>query len=386
MIINNLQATNGNTTVYKFLALEEIGFDCGSVVPGVVDVIVNPLPVISTAEEPIICEGEFIDLSTIQVTDQSNSNGIYAFYTDYPPAPSNVLISPIVSPTSTQDYFIRKISNSGCEDSTRVTVEVLPSPTATISPNQDTLQLCRGTSRFLSGSASGGFGGHSQVWSNFQTASTIFVGSGGVNGAENLMTYTVTDQNQCTDTDSILIRTVSSVDTVQITNISPVSFCFGNDGSITLTPLDGIPNYTYVWAGPVSGSFSTNGGHTIPNLSQGSYSITITDSSSEGCEFILNNVVIEGPSANISVDSIRPVSCFGENDGGIFTTVSGNTPSISWSPNIGSGDDVTGLSAGLYNVTVSDGVCQTIVTDIEIPEPDSLFAISAPEDLSLIHI
>ncbi len=385
LIVNNLQAMNGNQTLYQFYALEDVGGQCSSVNPGIVEVVVNTLPNISTADEPVICRGESFDLSTVQVSDQNNTIGTRAFYTSYPPNNSNVILPPeIITPIASTDYFIRKITNGGCEDSTMVRLEVLPSPVATITPNQDTLQLCRGESRLLTGNASGGIGGYNQIWSNLQTSSVVFVGSGATNGAENLMTFTVTDQNQCSDTDSILIRTVTSINNINRT-ITPVSFCFGNDGSIALNPSDGTPNYNYAWNGPISGSANSSGGYTISNLTQGSYSITITDSSPEGCEFVLNNIIVDGPSANISIDSIRPISCFGENDGGIFTTVSGNNPTITWSPNTSNNDDVIDLSAGLYNVTVSEGTCETVITDIEVPQPDSLFALSNPEDVSCFN-
>ncbi len=383
LTINGLAAINGMPTIYHYYAYEE-GFFCYSTDSAGVDVIVNPLPKISTQDQPVICQGEIFDLSTLQISDQNNTVGVALTYHSGFPVNSSNLISNLVSPNSTQDYYIRKIANGGCEDTTMVTITVLSSPTANIIPDRDTFKTCKGSSVFLTGYGTGGVPNYSQLWSTFETANSINVNSGAFNGEANLITYSVTGQNQCTDTDSIIILTKSSVDTVEILNINPVSFCFGNNGSISLNPKDGVPNYGYEWFGPLSsnGPTFTSGAYTIPNLIQGSYSITITDNSPEGCDFVLNNVIVDGPSATVLLDSIRPVSCNGASDGGVFLSVTGNNPTIAWSGGISStSEDVIGLAAGTYSVTVTDSGCQTILSDIKIQQPDPVTALSNSKDV-----
>lgn len=378
LTINGLAAINGMPTIYHYYAYEQ-GFFCFSTDSAGVDVIVNPLPKISTQDQPVICQGEIFDLSTLQISDLNNTIGVaLTFHTGFPTNSSN-LISNLVSPNSTQDYYIRKVANGGCEDTTMVTITVLSSPTANIIPDQDTVEICKGTEVFLTGYGTGGIPNYDQLWNTFETTNSISINSEDQGGKTNLITYTVTGQNQCSNTDSIIVKTVSSVDTVQLLNINPVSFCFGNNGSISLNPIDGTPNYEYKWLGPTSsnGSVSTSGGYTLPNLIQGSYSVTISDSSPEGCDFVLNNIVVDGPSAKVSLDSVRTVTCNGASDGGIFLSVTGNNPTISWSGGISStSDSVTGLVAGTYRVTVTESGCQTILSDIVVPQPEPVSALS----------
>jgi len=382
--INGLVAINGQPTTYQYTAFEEF-FRCFSPVPDTFNITVNPVPNISTQEQPVICQGEVFDLSTLQIIDQNNTaEQSLTFHTGFPTNSSNILSSTLVSPNATQNYYIRKIAEGLCEDTTMVTITVLLSPVANIAPIQDTFETCKGIPAFLTALPSGGVPGQSidHLWNTFETTSMIRVNSGATNGDLNLITYTAIGQNQCTDTDTIIIKTVSSVDTIQSPIITPVSTCFGSDGSIQVVPIDGVPSYMYMWSGPSPGSFSTSGGYTIPNLQQGTYSITISDSSSEECDFVLNNLVVNGPSASVVLDDVQPATCYGANDGGISLSVSGTNPTIAWSSGITStSDDVTGLAAGFYNVTVTDSGCQTILSNIVVPQPDSVSALFTTEDV-----
>ena len=72
------------------------------------------------------------------------------------------------------------------------------------------------------------------------------------------------------------------------------------------------------------------------------------------------------------------VTCFGGNDGSINLTVTGgsNSYTYSWTTSNGSGlnptsQDQSGLTAGTYNVTVSDGTCATQET-IVITQPNQI--------------
>lgn len=119
----------------------------------------------------------------------------------------------------------------------------------------------------------------------------------------------------------------------------------GADGSAAVTVSGGVPPYTITWS---------NGATTaqINGLVAGSYSVTVTDA--VNCSASGNQLVTEPASINLSF-SVTNESFAGANDGAIDLSVSGGTPSFSyaWS-NGATTEDITGLSAGTYFVTVTD--------------------------------
>ncbi len=380
LTLNGLSSNGVTPTNLKFF-VDETALPCFTLNPTEVKVTVNPNPQISTIDNPTICDGEIFDLNTIQISDANNTNGNLTFHTAFPASAANqVGIS--INPSLSTTYAVKKETPFGCVDTTSFPINVLASPTATILGGQDTITLCKGTSTFLNGNATGGAPNYNYQWSNGQNTTFVFVGSNANSGTQNWVTFTATDQNQCSNTDSILVKTVSSVDTFSVVR-TPASVCNGDDGAIQFTPTDGVPMYHYDWSGPVSGSVSSGGAFNINGLSQGSYSLTVTDDSQEGCELVLNNLVIDGPSAKVQLDSIRDVSCHDEDDGAIFLQVTGNNPTITWgAPIASSNQTVSGLSPGTYSVTVSDGACQSVLNNLEVENPDSLLAFVFEYDVS----
>ena len=123
--------------------------------------------------------------------------------------------------------------------------------------------------------------------------------------------------------------------------------CNGADnGSIELFPTGGGGAYTYKW---------NNGDTTqlISGLSASpNYVATVTDA--RGCTVVVKDTV---NAPNVLTDSIRAVnlSCTGTNNGSATAVVSGGTAPYSflWS-NFATTDSIGGLSAGTYNVVITD--------------------------------
>jgi len=133
--------------------------------------------------------------------------------------------------------------------------------------------------------------------------------------------------------------------TIVITNVSCYS---GNNGSATATPSGGTLPYTYAWT---SGGGSNA---TASGLSAGTYTVNITDNN--GCTGSATATISQPIQLNgIGVELVR-VTCDGGNNGSAFASMRGGTPPYTylWSPAGGTADTATGLTAGVYNIQVTD--------------------------------
>jgi len=184
-------------------------------------------------------------------------------------------------------------------------------------------------------------------------------------------TCTVTDANNCTTNTTATITEPSAIALVTSSTPTP---CAGATGSASVTASGGNGAYTYSWS-PVSNSTSTLSGVTV-----GTYTVNVTDGN--GCVKTTTVPVSNtgGPSGSLSTTT--DVTCFGGTNGAATVTGSGGTGTLtySWSPAGGSGTGATtatGLPAGTYNVTITDGAnCATIVP-LTLNQPTQVTATTA---------
>jgi|GEM_PF-190480 len=185
--------------------------------------------------------------------------------------------------------------------------------------------------------------------------------------AAGVYAVTVTDANGCTDFASFQIDPGSNIaDNDTVNDVS----CFGgSDGSISLSPAGGVAPYTYNWA-PVSSTAPT-----ITGLSAGGYLVTITDNT--GCSTVESYIVAQ-PLILISSFSVTVETCVPGNDGTAAAFTNSGTPPYTY--NWGSGntnvDNVGGLSAGTYSMTITDANACTRVFGYTIP-PAPAITVSA---------
>ena len=161
----------------------------------------------------------------------------------------------------------------------------------------------------------------------------------------------VTDAESCVFTTEI--QEMIEGEPLSIVAVDVSSSCsMGNNGSISLASSGGLPPYSYLWSNGAMGA-------SIENLSGGSYDVTITDA--QGCTFQNTYVVNEYPGISISIDYNNAASCPEAADGSIGITATGGTPPYTylWSNGMDT-EDINGLSAGMYEVTVTDAnACST---------------------------
>ena len=214
----------------------------------------------------------------------------------------------------------------------------------------------------------GGTGGYTYAWSYGAVTQNV---SGLAAGA---YTVAVTDANGCTVTVTRTVGQPSQALGGQLT-INHVSCYGGGDGRIEITASGGTAPYTYAWTDGSAGA--VNGG--VP---AGSYGVTVTDS--QGCLYSASGTV-QQPAAPLSVSgTVVPVLCYGAHSGSADITVTGGTPGYScqWSHGPQT-EDVAGLAAGTYSVTVTDSRgCTAATYSVTVIQPQTPLAVTGvPADV-----
>lgn len=366
---------NSPLPVTHYFYVEEFAPPCISPVRTQVAVTVNPLPDAAPVPPVSICPGRPLNLAEIDIVDNNFTGAAVTYHAASPATPSNLLPSAVVNPVQPSTYYFLLSTPAGCKDEGPIDVTLRPSPQLSFSP-ADSFSLCKDGMQLVTAVASGGAGGYQYLWSTGNQTPSITVSAGAAPGDLDAYYLTVTDAAGCLKSDTVLVRTTNSIDSLQ-RSITHVSTCGGSNGSISLNPLNGLPPFNYVWtsANGVAGSASgINGAYTITGLPQGTYRVTVTDSSTPPCPFILRQIFVNGPDAVVSPPIITPVSCTGASNGAVCLNVSGAaSPQYLW--NTGATTScISGLPGGTYSVTVTSGACQTTLNDIVVPEPDSLKA------------
>ncbi|WP_084403469.1 SprB repeat-containing protein, partial [Epilithonimonas caeni] len=128
----------------------------------------------------------------------------------------------------------------------------------------------------------------------------------------------------------------------------------GSNGSATVGVTGGTTPYTYSWS-PSGGTAATATG-----LAAGTYTVTVKDATNATKT---QSFTITEPTALVATAvSQTNVACNGAATGAATVSASGGTPgyTYSWSPSGGTAATATGLAAGTYTVTITDGnACQT---------------------------
>ncbi len=206
-------------------------------------------------------------------------------------------------------------------------------------------------------SVSGATPTYSFLWSNgaiTQDISTLVAGTYDVD---------ITDANNCIESVSFVVeQPVALGVTYTVVDAS----CFGYaDGTVEAIVTGGTTPYTYTWS--VAGSTET-----VIDLSEGTYDVTITDANN--CELVSSAYVGEPTEIDIAYD-VTDVSCFGGDDGEIDLTITDPFGSFTFNWDIGDiTEEISGLSEGSYDVTVTNTNGCFAVATIDVNEPVELTA------------
>jgi uncharacterized protein (TIGR02145 family) len=135
---------------------------------------------------------------------------------------------------------------------------------------------------------------------------------------------------------------------ISFTDSSNIS-CYGfSDGTATVTPSLGTPPYQYQWNDPGNTTDSTVTGL----LANKDYRVTVIDALGW---IVTDSIRLSEPEPLGVQSDFSDIICLGSSEGFINLNPSGGTPpfSYSWS-NGAETKDISDLSAGSYNVTVTD--------------------------------
>lgn len=170
----------------------------------------------------------------------------------------------------------------------------------------------------------------------------------------------ITDANNCQEITTadvaekpLIVRSIDDVSNI---------LCSGDPtGTIDITVSGGVPPYTYLWS-----NNETN--EDLINLIAGSYDVTVKDAA--GCTEVSTTKVMEPNPLALSFDELRNLRCNGDFGGAINIKVEGGRQPYTylWN-NDASSQDIAGISAGLYEVNVTDknGCSKSISSEITEP-------------------
>lgn len=172
---------------------------------------------------------------------------------------------------------------------------------------------------------------------------------------------TVTDGFGCTATAGVIVTASSGP---AINPSITQSTCGASNGAISVNVTGGTAPYRYSW----------NNGDTVSannNLPSGTYIVTVSDAGN--CSTFQAINITDAGAPTVTVSSIKNVACNSDTSGSISITVTGGSLpyKYAWS-NTATTQNINDLSAGPYQVSVSDASGCTIIKSMNITEPAPL--------------
>ncbi len=292
------------------------------------------------------------------------------------------------------DYNIQVIDENDCignystpEETISVTIT---QPAAELSvegivTNATGFELATGA---LDITVSGGTAPYTYSWDNGETTEDL------VDLLAGSYEITVTDTNNCQVSMEFIITQPEEL-IINVDNYTIIS-CFGNtDGSITVTASGGYLNYQYQLFKentpgdfiPVTAFVVTDGSFETNNLISGNYRVHVIDNGGSGIEIQSNIISITEPEELlVTTNTIINVLCAESNSGAIDISVTGGTApyTYNWNANTYTTEDLTDVSAGIYNLIVTDANgCETSTQFFEVTQPEALAVESVASQISI---
>ncbi|MDA8693078.1 choice-of-anchor L domain-containing protein [Saprospiraceae bacterium] len=178
------------------------------------------------------------------------------------------------------------------------------------------------------------------------------------------LTITERDDSSCSQSFVIPVEVNDIVEIV----MQPARFisCYaGNDGVIEAIPTGGLEPFIYEW----STNVQTSNDSIASSLSEGIYSVTITDAN--GCS-TSERLVLSQPDSLQATFLNEMILCYGDSTGQSSVTVTGGVPDylLNWETGA-SIDSISNLPAGDYVITITDRNGCSLVDVSEVIQPEN---------------
>ncbi|MEI7802347.1 MAG: proprotein convertase P-domain-containing protein, partial [Bacteroidota bacterium] len=348
------------TTTYTVTGTVAVG--CSGTATSVVTV--NPTPSVTSALPSYsICSGSSPSIAltpnpagaTLNWTGSDGSSGSGNLI--------NNILNNAICPSIVITYTVTPVLN-GCPGTPiNIPVTVYPKPTSTFTIAPNLVCLNQTFTVTYTGTACPG-STYNWTWPG---GMIILSGTGAgpyqiqspAVGTFNIGLQVISPTGACTSTTTTNPVTVVPLPTIVV---PPVSICNGASGTLNAS---GATTYTWI---PSTGLSATTGASVSANPTITS-TYTIIGTNANGCTNQTTAVVTVNSAPTLSTTFISPL-CFGGVNGSINLTLAGGTAPFSYLWNTGAlTEDLNGIGAGTYTVTVtSTGGC-TVTTSVTVTQP-----------------
>ena len=329
--------------------------------------ITQPAAVLSasiTARTNVLCSGGSTGSATAAVT---GGTAAYAYSWNTSP----VQLTATATNIAAGNYTVTVTDANSCSTTADVTI-TQPATILSVATTAVNVACTGETSGSATATATGGTGEYSYSW-NTDPVQTKATATGLAAG---IYTVTVADANGCSKTASVTVNE-SGVPLSLKTTPKAVT-CKGNsDGSINLEVSGGTSPFKYSWTG--SGTFTATT-EDLVGVAGGTYNVTVTDN--YGCMKTSTATVNESAILMSLVANQVAVTCKGSSTGSVNLTVTGGTAPYTYvwtGPGAftASTEDLTGIAAGIYNVTVTEANGCAKTTSVNVIESGSILSLVA---------
>lgn len=281
-------------------------------------VTVNAAPNANAGTDVAVCNGQSVTLTATGGTSYAWNNGISQ--------------GTAFTPGATTTYTVTVTGTGGCTATDNVQITVNSLPTANAGTDQS---ICENQTVLLTAT-----GGTSYNWNNGVVQGTPFSPA-----ATATYSVTVTDANNCTDTDDVIV----SVNPLPVANAgTDQTVCSGQ--SVTLSATGGG---TYTWNNSVSQ------GTPFTPATTANYTVTVTTAAGCTGTDAVTVTVNPLPTANAGTDQ---QVCDGSN---VTLTATGGI-SYQWSNGITQSTAFTPSVTAIYTVTVTDANNCTATDNVNV--------------------